>query len=171
MPTKLRCVAAAAALCCASSALADTITISGVTRTFTAVLPATRPAPLVIALHGNTQNGEDMAARTSWPTVAKREKFGVVFPDGLSRAWADSRSADMRGGRTPPEGTDDVAFITKLIEKYVGDGSVDPKRIYVTGVSNGGAMTMTLVCARADLFAAGASVIMNLADEPAGACH
>ena len=77
----------------------------------------------------------------------------------------------MRAGRAPPEGTDDVAFITKLIEKYVGDGSADPKHIYITGVSNGGAMTMTLVCARADLFAAGASVIMNLADESAGVCH
>jgi polyhydroxybutyrate depolymerase len=171
MPTKLRWVAAAAVLCCASSALADSITISGVTRTFTAVLPATRPAPLVIVLHGNTQSGEDIVTRTSWPGVAKREKFGVVFPDGLNRAWADSRSAEMRANRTPPEGTDDVAFIAKLIEKYVGDGSADPKRIYVTGVSNGGAMTMTMVCARADLFAAGASVIMNLADESAGACH
>ena len=167
MPTILRCVAAAAALCCASSALADTINISGVTRTFTAILPATKPAPLVIVLHGNTQSGEDIVTRTSWPGVAKREKFGVVFPDGLNRAWADSRSAEMRANRTPPEGTDDVAFIAKLIEKYVGDGSADPKRIYVTGVSNGGAMTMTLVCARADLFAAGASVIMNLADKSA----
>ncbi|HWZ36768.1 MAG TPA: PHB depolymerase family esterase [Bradyrhizobium sp.] len=171
MPMKLRCVAAAAVLCCASPALADTITVNGLTRTFTAVLPAEKPAPLVIALHGNTQSGDDMATRTSWPAVARREKFGVVFPDGLNRAWADSRSAEMRAGRTPPEGTDDVAFITRLIEKYVGDGSADPKRIYVTGVSNGGAMTMTLVCARADLFAAGASVIMNFADESAGACH
>ena len=47
----------------------------------------------------------------------------------------------------------------------------DPKRIYVTGVSNGGAMTMTLVCERADLFAAAASVIMNFTDEFADACH
>ena len=169
--TRLRSVAAAAVLCCASSALADTITINGMTRTFTAVLPPAKPAPLVIVLHGNTQSGNDMATRTSWPSVAKRESFAVVFPDGLNRAWADSRSAEMRASRTPPEGTDDVAFITRLIEKYVGDGSADPKRIYVTGVSNGGAMTMTLVCARADLFAASASVIMNLADYSAAACH
>jgi polyhydroxybutyrate depolymerase len=171
MQTRLRCVVAAAALCCANSALADSITVNGVTRTFTAVLPGAKRAPLVIALHGNTQSGDDMATRTSWPGVAKRENFAVVFPDGLNRAWSDSRSAEMRASRAPPEGTDDVAFITRLIEKYVGDGSADPKRIYITGVSNGGAMTMTLVCARADLFAAGASVIMNLADESAAACH
>jgi len=171
MPTRLRCVAAAAALCYASSALADTISINGVTRTFTAMLPGVRPAPFVIALHGGRQAGEDLAMRTSWPALAKREDFGVVFPDALNRTWADFRSAEMRRGRTPPDGTDDVAFIAALIAKYVGDGSADPRRIYITGVSNGGAMTMTLVCAHADLFAAAASVIMNLADDPAAVCH
>src|SRR5882757_3566766 len=155
----------------ARPALAETIGVSGVARSFLAQLPDTRPAPLVIVLHGNTQTGADMTTRTSWPAVAKRERFGVVFPDGLNRAWADLRLATKRAGRAPPKGTDDVAFIVKLIEKFVADGSADPKRIYVTGVSNGGAMALTLVCARADLFAAAASVIINLTDESADGCH
>src|SRR5664279_2125390 len=154
-----------------AAAPAEQIKIGGVTRTFTAQLPDNKPAPLVIALHGNTQTGADMMTRTAWPDVAKRERFAVVFPDGLNRAWADFRPNANRAGRTPPRGTDDIAFIVKLIEKYVADGTADPKRIYVTGVSNGGAMTMTLACARADLFAAAASVIMNLTDESANACH
>ena len=161
----------AALVFCASAASAEQIKIGGVTRTFTAQLPDTKPAPLVIALHGNTQTGADMMTRTSWPDVAKREHFAVVFPDGLNRAWADFRPNANRAGRAPPEGTDDIAFIVRLIEKFIADGTADPKRIYVTGVSNGGAMTMTLVCARADLFAAAASVIMNLTDESARACH
>jgi polyhydroxybutyrate depolymerase len=53
----------------------------------------------------------------------------------------------------------------------VADGTADAERVYVAGLSNGGAMAMTLVCARADLFAAGASVIMNLTDEAAVTCH
>ena len=53
----------------------------------------------------------------------------------------------------------------------VVEGSADPKRIYVTGLSNGGAYDDDMVFARADLFAAAASVIMNLTDELAGACH
>ena len=154
-----------------TAAPAEQIKIGGVTRTFTAQLPNNKPAPLVIALHGNTQTGADMMARTSWPDVAKRERFAVVFADGLNRAWADFRPNANRAGRAPPEGTDDVAFIVRLIEKFVADGTADPKRIYVTGISNGGAMTMTLACARADLFAAAASVIMNLTDESARACH
>jgi polyhydroxybutyrate depolymerase len=171
MPWKLQTAAVAAMLCWASPALADNINVGGVARTFTAQLPANKPAPLVIVLHGNAQTGEDVATRTSWPQVAKREKFAVVFPDGLNRAWADLRPFDTRALRTPPEGTDDVAFIAKLVEKYVGDGVADPKRIYVTGISNGGAMTMTMVCKRADLFAAAGSVIFNLTDESAGACE
>ena len=154
-----------------AQARAETIDVNGAMRTFIAQLPGTKPAPLVIVLHGNTQTGADMVARTSWPRVAKREQFAVVFPDGLNRAWADLRPGDKRAGRLPPDGTDDVAFLVHLIEKYVTDGIADPRRVYVTGLSNGGAMTNTLICQRADLFAGAASVIMNLTDEMAEACH
>ena len=156
---------------CAGTARAETIDIGGVTRTYLAQFPDSRPAPLVIVLHGNTQTGADMRMRTSWSLVANRERFGVIYPDGLNRAWADLRPDSKRAGRPPPAGTDDTAFIAGLIEKHVADGTADPKRVYITGLSNGGAMTMTLICARAELFAAAASVIMNLTDESAGACH
>ncbi len=152
-------------------ALSDTIDINGVVRNYIVQLPDKKPAPLVIVLHGNTQTGADMAARTSWPAVARREHFGVVFPDGLNRAWADLRPDTRRAGRAPPKGTDDVAFIGRLVEKFVADGAADPRRIYVTGLSNGGAMTMTMIGARADLFAAAASVIFNLTDDMANAIH
>jgi polyhydroxybutyrate depolymerase len=157
--------------CGADAALAETLIVNGVKRTFSARLADAKPAPLVIVLHGNTQTGADMASRTSWPAVAKREHFTVLLPDGLNRAWADLRSNELRAGRTPPEGTDDVAFIVKLVEKYLADGTADSRRVYVTGLSNGGAMTMTLACKRADLFAAAASVIMDFTDAFANACQ
>jgi len=156
---------------CAGTARAETIDIGGVTRTYLTQFPDSRPAPLVIVLHGNTQIGADMRTRTSWSLVASRERFGVIYPDGLNRAWADLRPDSKRAGRPPPAGTDDTAFIAGLIEKYVTDGTADPKHVYITGLSNGGAMTMTLVCVRPELFAAAASVVMNLTDESAGACH
>lgn len=168
----IRFVALLLVLCCACTAVAaESIAVGGVTRHYTAQLPNTKPAPLVIVLHGNTQTGADMITRTAWPAVAKREGFGVVFPDGLNHSWADLRPTNLRAGRVPPHGTDDVAFIVKLVEKLVADGSADPKRIYVTGISNGGAMTMTLVCKRADLFAAAASVVMNLTEQSANLCR
>jgi polyhydroxybutyrate depolymerase len=152
-------------------AWSETIDSNGTARAYVIQRPNTRPAPLVIVLHGNTQTGADIASRTSWPEIARRESFSVVFPDGLNRAWADFRPNANRAGRAPPEGTDDIAFLTRLIEKFIADGTADPKRIYITGVSNGGAMTMTMICARAELFAAAASVIINLTDESANACH
>jgi len=84
----------------AGAALAERIDINGVTRTFTAQLPDTRPAPLVIVLHGNTQTGADMASRTSWPEIAKREHFGIAFPTGLiAPGECVTRSAKSRHRR------------------------------------------------------------------------
>jgi polyhydroxybutyrate depolymerase len=157
--------------CWGNPALSDTIDINGIARTYIVQRADTKPAPLVIVLHGNTQTGAAMVERTSWPAVARREHFGVVFPDGLNRAWADLRPNTKRAGRAPPEGIDDVGFIVRLIEKFIADGTADPKRIYVTGLSNGGAMTMTMIGARADLFAAAATVIFNLTDDMANAIH
>ncbi len=155
--------------CHAGPARADAIMVGGVTRTFIAQLAGERPAPLVIVLHGNLQTGADMESRTSWPQVARREHFSVAFPDGLNRAWADLRTKHI--ARSPPRGTDDVGFIAALIGKLVADGVADPGRVYVTGISNGGAMAIRLVCEHADLFAAAATVIINLTDEQAAACH
>ena len=150
---------------------AEMISIDGTTRTFRVQLPDIRPAPLVIVLHGKTQSGADMMTRTSWPAVARREHFAVLFPDGLNRAWADLRLDEERASGGPPKDTDDIAFIAQLIRKFVDDGTADPKRIYITGVSNGGAMTLALLCKRPELFAAAASVIMNLTNGSARACQ
>ncbi|MHC4040321.1 PHB depolymerase family esterase [Bradyrhizobium sp. 23AC] len=163
--------AVVAALAAASVASAETIDVNGAKRSYSAQLPARKPAPLVIVLHGKTQRGADMIARTAWPQVAKREGLAVVFPDGLNHAWADARTKAGPALRGPPVGTDDVTFLAKLVEKLVADGTADAKRVFIAGVSNGGAMAMTMACARADLFAAGASVIMNLTDEAAVTCH
>jgi len=42
-----------------------------------------------------------MASRTSWPAIARQDGFGVVFPDGYNRAWADLRRNDNRAGKPP----------------------------------------------------------------------
>ena len=152
-------------------AAAESMESGGVTRTYSAILPQQRPAPLVVVLHGNTQQGTAMTARTSWPDVARRERFAVVFPDGLNRAWADLRARTERAGRMPPQGTDDVAFLSALIERLIADGIADRSRLYVTGLSNGGAMTLTMACKRADLIAAAAAVIFTFTDGMAGACN
>jgi polyhydroxybutyrate depolymerase len=154
----------------ATPTCAEAIRVGDVERTYTAFVPETKPAPLVLVLHGNTQQGIDMQTRSSWPWLARREQFIAIFPDGLNRAWADLRGDAERAGQRPPPGTDDVAFLNQLIAKYVEAGAADPKRIYVTGVSNGGAMTMTLVCRQPQTFAAAAAVIISFTASMADAC-
>ncbi len=161
----------AVALLAGLPAHADTIDVNGTNRSFIVMRSPKKPAPLVVVLHGKTQTGADMVTRTAWPLIAKRDDFAVAFPDGLNQSWADARPDERRAASGPPEGTDDIGFIAALVDTLVKDGTADAKRVYVTGISNGGAMAMTLVCNRADLFAAGASVIMNLTDESAAACH
>jgi polyhydroxybutyrate depolymerase len=153
------------------TARADTIKVGDVNRTYTAVLPERRPSPLVLVLHGGLQQGADMMRITGWSDVARREGLAVVYPDALNRVWADLRLPTERAARVPPAGTDDVAFLAALIERFVASGVADAKRIYVTGVSNGGAMTFSMVCKHADLFAAAATIIMNLTDGIAARCH
>src|SRR3954467_5676055 len=88
MRRRMRIAAFVAALAATSAASADTIDIDGVKRSYTVQLPAKQLVPLVVVLHGKTQRGADMMTRTAWPQVAKREGFGVVFPECLTHASA-----------------------------------------------------------------------------------
>jgi len=166
----LPCLLLAASL--ASPVHAEQMRSGGQARSYTAIVPpGARGLPLVLVLHGNLQQGSDMRERTSWAQVAARHGFVAVFPDGLNRSWADLRSAQERGGHSPPAGTDDAAFLLALVDHYVAAGIADPHRIYVTGVSNGGAMTMTLACRHPERFAAAASVVMEFTPTVEAACH
>lgn len=167
----LRLLAAASTLASVvAPAHGDELTIGGVKRTFKVQVAAQTPAPLVLALHGNTQQGSDVESRTSWPIVARRENFTVVFPDGLNRAWADLRGSGPRAGYRPPAGTDDIAFLMAIVDKLVKDGVADPRRIYATGLSNGGAMALSLACQHPDRLAAVAPTIINMTDLFGAAC-
>lgn len=145
------------------NASAGELRVGEASRTYTAEIPPHAVAlPLVLALHGNLQQGADMRNRTAWPEIARREHVAVVFPNGLNRSWADLRADSEREGRKPPAGTDDIRFLVALARHFVDTGVADPKRIYVAGVSNGGAMAMSLACERPDLLAAAAVVIMGM---------
>jgi polyhydroxybutyrate depolymerase len=112
------------------------------------------PFPLVIALHGRLGTGAQMLELTSFTALAERERFIVVYPDGIGRSWADGR------GTSPAskEGVDDVAFLSALIDELVKTGRADARRVYVTGMSNGGFMALTLACLAPEKLAAVGSV-------------
>lgn len=114
---------------------------SGAERSYLlAVPPRSGPAPLVIALHGGGGNAATMTPR--WLPTAQREGFVVAFPQGLGRVGnMGTWNADGCCGYAMTTGADDVAFIAAVIDDVSRQVEIDPRRVYVAGLSNGGMLT------------------------------
>ncbi|HPO86033.1 MAG TPA: PHB depolymerase family esterase [Candidatus Hydrogenedentes bacterium] len=139
----------------------------GLKRTFRFVLPTNtahgKSLPLVLVLHGGFGTGEKMAKLSGFDILARREGFIVVYPDGVNRHWND--------GRGQHSDADDVGFIRKLIDHFIGRFGADPTRVYVTGASNGGMMALRLACELSDKIAAVAPVIASMPEPLIGMCR
>jgi polyhydroxybutyrate depolymerase len=126
----------------------------------------TTPAPLVFVLHGGGSSAEVMPAFTGFSAIADREGFIVVYPDGIEKHWNDGR--DSKVYKTYIENTDDTGFISSLIDALSIELNIDIKRIFVTGISNGGMMSHRLACELSDRLAAiapvAASMPVNMAE-------
>jgi polyhydroxybutyrate depolymerase len=129
-----------------------TIAVDGARRSFRVHRPEELPsaAPLVVVVHGGFGSSEQAEESYGWDAVADREGFVVAYPDGLGRAWNVGGGCCGRPGRT---GTDDVAFVTALVAALDAEVSLDPRRVYATGISNGGMLAYRLAC-DSDVFAA-----------------
>jgi polyhydroxybutyrate depolymerase len=121
------------------------ITVAGVSRTFRVYRPAVLPAKasLVVMLHGGFGTGAQAERSYHWDTQAGRDHFVVAYPDGLDRAWNTGGGCCGVPGRT---GTDDIGFITAMVSAIEHALPVNPRRVYATGISNGGIMAYTLAC-------------------------
>jgi polyhydroxybutyrate depolymerase len=137
----------------------QTIDVGGRTRSYVLYEPdgLTGEVPLVIALHGRLGTGRGTEKLTHFEAIAAREKFLLIYPDGVKKSWNDGR-----GTPAEKEGVDDVGFIRALIDSAVRHCSVDPTRVYVTGISNGGFMTMRLAAELSDRIAAVAVVAAKM---------
>lgn len=108
-------------------------------------LDRTKPAALVLSLHGAGGWPAMQRDLSRWNELADREGFIVVYPSG--RDSAGPRIWETTGER-------DLRYIADLIDKLRGDYNIDPRRIYATGFSNGGGMCFALACKMPDRFAA-----------------
>lgn len=148
---------------------------NGLKRTFLIHAPLNdinKPMPLVIALHGGGGTGKRMEKLTQegFNRLAGREGFIVVYPDGLEKHWNDGRTVKEAGWRAHKENIDDVGFISALIEHLVKEKNADPKKVYITGVSNGALMASKLACEKAERIAAVALVAGTIAEAFAPHC-
>ena len=116
---------------------------------------ASRPAPLVVVLHGYTSNGETQANYFGLPALADEVGFLLATPNGtrdlLTNRFWNATDACCDWFRT---GVDDVAYIDAVIDEIAAGHSVDPRRVYVIGHSNGAFMSHRYACDRADRVAA-----------------
>ena len=109
-----------------------------------------KPAPLVISLHGAMNWPGFQRDTTRWNGLADEQGFLVVYPAGTGfgpRTW------DMNGYGNPAT-MKDVRFISALIDKLRAEYSIDASRIYADGLSNGGGIAFMLSCALAHRIAA-----------------
>ena len=148
-----------------AASVSETLKSGGDLRNYWLVRPEgiekTKPAPLLMVLHGSAGSGEDMMTVTQrgFERLADKEKFVVVYPDALERRWND------QGGTV-----DDVGFLLAIVDKLVADGLVDKNRIYVAGISNGGMMAQRLACEQADRIAGIATVAGGLPEPLQATC-
>ena len=112
-------------------------------------------APLVVSLHG--ANGNQWANRPMTTDVADEEGFIVVYPQGKTVNFYLA-NMNTTGWVSSGEVNADVEYIKAVIEDVKKKYSVDSKRIYCCGFSNGGMMTYALSNTCADIFAAFASI-------------
>lgn len=98
--------------------------------------------PLLIVLHGGAGNGEQIQSLSEMDSDADEYGFIVAYPDGSGRlaerlfTWNSGHCC----GYAFENNVDDVAFIGLLIDRLVGHYAIDPDRVYITGISNGGMM-------------------------------
>jgi polyhydroxybutyrate depolymerase len=125
-------------------------------------LPKDRPIPLVFVFHGGGGDGVGTERLTRFSDVAEREKFIVVYPDGISKNWNDGRDASV--SRAHRENIDDVGFVAALIDELSAKYRVDPNRIFATGISNGAIFSHYLAARLSSRIAAIAPVVGGIAD-------
>lgn len=115
----------------------------------------TRPAPLVISMHGGAMWPTHQRDTSRWNRLADEHGFIVVYPagtllrgndtSGRHRYWNVNRGAGLMK---------DVRFISDLIDRLQADYDIDATRIYADGLSNGGGMAFVLSCKLSDRIAA-----------------
>lgn len=141
------------------------------TRTYLLHVPRTAPAKdraLVIAFHGGGTSATVMEHFTGLTGKAEQAGFVVIYPDGTGQvsrllAWNAGRCC----GHAAEAKVDDLAFVARLIDEAVARQAVDPRRVYVTGMSNGAMMAYRVAAEMPERIAAVAAVAGGLEIDPA----
>jgi polyhydroxybutyrate depolymerase len=127
-----------------------------------------RAAPLVVSLHAGATWPAQQANLSGWNRIADEEGFLVVYPAGrpelpilgIPRIWAVEREASR---------VRDVRLVADLLDRIAADHAIDPARVYVDGMSQGGGMAFAVSCELADRIAA-VGLVASAQARPFEAC-
>lgn len=124
----------------ATPATAETITLGD--RSYRIDLPSVpQAAPLILALHGGGGSGDQFARVSGLSAPANRQGYAVIYPQGIGRAatWNGGYCC----GAAARNGVDDMAFLDAVVADATRRFGLNPRRLYLTGMSNGAIMAET----------------------------
>ena len=126
--------------------------------------------PLLLVLHGSTSDGPGMRAGSfySFDVLAEREGLVITYPDGVQNHWNDCRKNASYAANLLK--VDDLGFLAALIDTMVERHGVDPRQVFVTGMSNGGHMAYRLALETPELIAGASALVANLPLETNSEC-
>ncbi|MGB6429296.1 MAG: PHB depolymerase family esterase [Candidatus Acidiferrales bacterium] len=131
----------------------------GLTRTYLLHIPpgydGTTPMPLVFVLHGATQSTQSVESMSGMSAKADQQHFLAIYPSGTGRiSDIPTWNAGNCCGYAIENHVDDIGFLRALLAELERDYSIDRKRIYFTGISNGAMMSYRVACEMSDQVAA-----------------
>ena len=145
---------------------------NGINRSYSFYVPASYNGsvayPLVLNLHGYTSFGWQQSLYGDFKPIADTAGFIVVHPEGTVQPGTTNTQFWNVGFFA--SNVDDVAFLEALIDTISAEYNINPRRIYSTGMSNGGFMSYHLAC-QSDRFAAIASVTGSMTVTTATSCN
>lgn len=115
-----------------------------------------RPA-LMVVLHGCTQTAAGYDTGAGWSALAERYGFVLLFPE-QQRANNPNGCFNWFQPADARRGLGEVASIRNMVDRCQRDQALDHRRIYITGLSAGGAMTSAMLACYPDVFAGGAII-------------
>lgn len=151
-----------------------TIKVGGLDRSYLVYVPAMAPqvngpAPLVIALHGGGGLASRFVAFTRFNAVADVEGFVVAYAQGYRKNWNDGRERTVSPAHV--KNIDDTGFLVALIDDVAkAVATVDRKRVFVAGLSNGGMMALRVACEASQHVNAVAAIAGNLPERMRHRC-
>jgi poly(hydroxyalkanoate) depolymerase family esterase len=116
-----------------------------------------RKPALVVVLHGCGQTADGYDVGTGWSTLAKRYGFALLMPEQRSANNANT-CFNWFNPEDIARDQGEAASIRQMIAKMVADHGISPRRIFITGLSAGGAMTSVMLATYPEVFAAGAVI-------------